>query len=64
MMALKSFLYLLHIIEEMFYRTNNTVLQELDTLPFAKLNLFSLLQSDKLPPDKGVVEGVHICRDE
>lgn len=33
-------------------------------LPFAKFDLLSLFQRDKMPPDKGVIEGVHICGDE
>lgn len=32
--------------------------------PFAKLDLFSLLQRDELPSDEGVIERVHICGDE
>lgn len=32
--------------------------------PFAKIDLFPLLQRDELPPDERVVEGVHICGDE
>lgn len=35
-----------------------------DGVPLSKLDLVPLLQSDKLPPHKGIVVGVGICGDE
>lgn len=32
--------------------------------PFSKLDLFPVLQCEKLPPDKRIVVGVHICSDK
>lgn len=45
------------------YETNDKVYSSLP-LPFAKFDLLSLFQRDKVPPDKGVIEGVHIRGDE